>query len=50
MAKETTTNLDEWLPTAWALEALERMGYTCEQVQFINDQRCMKNALRRNGD
>ena len=47
MTNNTTTNLDDWLPTAWALEALERMGYTYEQVQYINDQRCMKNALAR---
>jgi len=47
MAKKTTTNLDEWLPTAWAIEALERMGYTDQEVQFINELRCEKNALAR---
>ena len=40
MANNTPTNLDEWTPTAWAFEALLKLGYTPQEVYTINRNRC----------
>tara|TARA_A100001037_G_scaffold301748_1_gene331931 strand:- start:589 stop:795 length:207 start_codon:yes stop_codon:yes gene_type:complete len=46
MANNTPTNLDEWTPTAWAYEALLKLGYTPQQVYAINRDRCTTNGRR----
>jgi len=41
-------NLEEWMPSQWVLQRLEKLGMTSQEVKMINRKRNDENKRARN--